>query len=145
MEDGKRRKVDEPSSELAEHREKVLLRSDLFSLYGVLQQIRNVYTSHRVALHRADVVVAVVSVTCLRRCLSFLFMLGHKQLTILNTLLNPPTIKVWEEITLYYADKSSYVGLLSQRAHALQCARQADEAGASDEVVVGSLLHDVGM
>ena len=49
MEDGKRRKVDEPSSELAEHREKVRLRSDLFSLYGVLQQIRNVY--HLTELH----------------------------------------------------------------------------------------------
>ena len=51
---------------------------------------------------------------------------------------------MWEEIEQYYSDKSSYVGLLSQQAHALQCARQADEAGASDEVVVGSLLHDVG-
>lgn len=52
--------------------------------------------------------------------------------------------QVWTEIEGYYGDKSSYVGLLSQRAHALQCARQADEAGASDEVVVGSLLHDIG-
>ena len=51
--------------------------------------------------------------------------------------------QVWQEIATYYADNSLYSNL-TQRDHALQCAHQAAEAGASPEVIVGSLLHDIG-
>lgn len=38
-----------------------------------------------------------------------------------------------------------YIGEpVSQLAHALQCASQATQAGASDEVILAALLHDVG-
>ena len=46
-------------------------------------------------------------------------------------------------INAFYDDGSSY-GHLSQRAHALQAAKQAAMAGAPKEIVVGALLHDIG-
>ena len=49
-------------------------------------------------------------------------------------------------LTRWYADESFYGAddQITQLAHALQAARQAELAGAPEAVVVGALLHDVG-
>jgi len=53
---------------------------------------------------------------------------------------------VADAIVGLYARRGSadYDEILSQTEHALQCGRLASEAGASEELVVASFLHDVG-
>lgn len=52
-----------------------------------------------------------------------------------------------EEIVELYSSPAAqgrYDEVVTQLEHALQCAQLATEAGASDELVVAALLHDIG-
>jgi [1-hydroxy-2-(trimethylamino)ethyl]phosphonate dioxygenase len=57
-----------------------------------------------------------------------------------------PTPSTVEELFELYEIEGSepYGESLTQTQHALQCAALARDAGASDELIVASLLHDVG-
>lgn len=48
--------------------------------------------------------------------------------------------KLWTE-----AEKSDYIGeAISQAQHGLQCAKFAKDSGASDEITIAALFHDIG-
>lgn len=56
-------------------------------------------------------------------------------------------LKAFNEIKKLFAElgKGDYIGEdVTQQEHALQCGKLATDAGATDEIVLGALLHDVG-
>ena len=62
-----------------------------------------------------------------------------------TVLLQEHRTQVVQQLHAWYSDGKLHPdGKLSMLSHALQCARQAQRAGAAEPIVVGALLHDVG-
>jgi phosphonate degradation associated HDIG domain protein len=60
--------------------------------------------------------------------------------------MNTPPEKVWDEICHAFARRGheGYGEGVSQLEHALQCAVFAERAGAPEQLIVATLLHDIG-